>query len=301
MFQLPNMDWKSFYDEMINRAKEYIRIGYWDIKEDELTLWLSNFLSDEEKFFSSLLIYRIIYRNKYPRLSMYNYIINILLPENLKKHNIYTINTLEEFHNDLKHNPWKLHFKFSTISEIDECASKSGFQILREFRLRGSFHAKLEVTKQNIKNLDKNEIKAIILFDDIMGSGEQFDTYIQSIKEEAKDFLFIYCPLVAHKDGLKLIADKNYQNILILPVEIIDEKYSFFHNCFSPKIAENIDMKELEIFYIDFIKKNTKLKKDLLGKDNQALCYIFDMATPNNTLPIFWYDEENKWNRIFPR
>jgi len=300
MYVLPD-EWEQFYYEMCNRAKIYIKINYWDITEENLLLWLKNFSTDHEKFLSALLIYRIIYRNKSSRLSMYHHIIEIIIPNILSQHDIFHIDNIDNFHSLLKNDPWLLPFKFSTISDVDNSPSKSGPQVLREFRREGNFHKKLETSFNELANLDKQRIKAIILFDDIMGTGEQFKTYLDKVSPFFKDFLFIYCPLVAHQNGINNVTDK-YSNVIIAPVEIVDEKYSFFKKDFLPKIAENIDLNNLENFYIKFMHTNTKLpKKDYFAKDKQSLTYIFNLSTPNNTLPIFWYEEENQWEKFFPR
>ncbi len=298
MFSLPK-EWESFYVEMQTRAKSYIRINYWNISEEELALWLSNFQTNEEKFLSAIIIYRLIYRNEQSRLSMYHHIIEILLPSILKEKEIYAIDSLDQFHYDLKHSFHNIPFRFATIEGVDGKASKSGHEILRNFVRKGSFHSSLEISINHIKNLNPTEIKAIILFDDIMGTGEQFDTYLQNFQSELENFILIYCPLTSHVDAMDYI-NKKYPDVIVSPVEILDNQYTFFDKSFMPKITENIDMNEFKKFYCNFIKSKTKLKRNLLGKGNQALSYIFDVSSPNNSLPILTYEDEN-WHKLFPR
>lgn len=298
MYDLPK-EWESFYTEMHTRAKSYIRIDYWDISEEELDLWLSNFQSDEEKFLSAIIIYRLIYRNEQPRLSMYHHIIEILLPSILEEKGIYTATSLDQFHHDLKHSFHNIPFRFATIEGVDGRASKSGHEILRNFARKGSFHSSLEISINNIETLDPDNTKAIILLDDIMGTGEQFDTYLQNFQSKLENFTLIYCPLSAHIDAINYISSK-YPDVIVSPVEILEHKYTFFDSSFIPKIAENIDMDEFKEFYCNFAKSKTKLRRGLLGKGDQALTYIFDVSSPNNSLPILTYEDEN-WHKLFPR
>lgn len=298
MYDLPK-EWESFYTEMVSRAKSYIQIHYWNISEEELDLWLSNFRIDEEKFLAAIIIYRLIYRNEQPRLSMYHHIIEILLPSILKKQGVYTVASLDQFHHDLKHSFHNIPFRFTTIEGVDGRTSKSGHEILRSFVRKGSFHSSLETSISNIENLDHGKIKAIILFDDIMGTGEQFDTYLQTFQSTLENFILIYCPLTAHVDAIKHIKSK-YPHVIVSPVEILEKQYTFFDSSFMPKIAENIDMDEFKAFYSSFMKSRTKLRKELLGKEDQALTYIFDVSSPNNSLPILTYEDEN-WHKLFPR
>ena len=39
----------------------------------------------------------------------------------------------------------------------------------------------------------------------------------------------------------------------------------------------------------------------IYGKNKQALTYFFFFFTPNNSLPIFWYEKDSEWECIFPR
>ncbi len=298
MYDLPE-EWESFYTEMCKRAKDYIRISYWDITEEDLDLWLFNFKEDEEKFLSAIIIYRLIYRNEQPRLSMYHHIIEVLLPSILEEQGIYVVSSLDQFHYDLQHSFNNIPFKFATIENVDTKASKSGHEILRNFARKGSFHSSLEISINNIEDLDTEKTKAIILLDDIMGTGEQFDTYLQTFQSKLEKFTLIYCPLTAHIDAISYIRDK-YPDVIVSPVEILEQNYTFFDSSFMPKIAENINMDEFKEFYCSFIKSKTKLKKILLGKEDQALTYIFDVSSPNNSLPILTYADEN-WNKLFPR
>ncbi len=298
MYDLPE-EWESFYTEMYKRAKDYIRISYWNINEEDLDLWLSNFKEDREKFLSSLIIYRLIYRNEQPRLSMYHHIIEILLPSILEEKGIYVVTSLDQFHYDLQHSFHNIPFRFATIESVDKKASKSGHEILRNFARMGSFHSSLETSIDTVEDLDTEKVKAIILLDDIMGTGEQFETYLKKFKSKLENFILIFCPLAAHIDAISYIGDR-YPDVIVSPVEVLEQEYTFFDSSFMPKIAENIDMAVLEGYYRSFVMSKTKLRKNLLGKEDQALSYIFDVSSPNNSLPILTYEDEN-WDKLFPR
>lgn len=297
MITLPD-EWEYFYEEMIERATQFIRIDYWDITEDDLNLWLQNFKSKEEKFLSGLLIYRLTYRNETAMLSMYHFIIEMLLPEILDKHNIHTIDSISSFHHTLKHNPWSLQFRFSTIDNVDNNPAKSGAHLLRLFQRKGSFHKQLQISTHMLSTLPEN-IKSIILFDDITGTGEQFCTYMENVKEYKEKFLFIYCPLAAHEDAITNIA-ATHPECIVLPVELFNQNHSFFSNALLPQIAENIKEDDLKNLYLETMKNKTKRKENNLGRGEQALVHLFAMSSPNNSLPILTHHEET-WNNLFAR
>lgn len=299
MFELPD-EWEAFYEDMIGRAKQYIVIKYWDISEDDFLLWLQNFETDHQKFLAAIIIYRIIYRNINPMLSMFRYISDIILPNVLEELHIYTIDSLESFHNKLKEG-YGVPILFSAIEDVDGQTGKSGSTIIREFARKGSFHNRLKVSAQNFKDIDRSKIKMVVLFDDIMGTGEQFNTFLKKYYQDLEDLVCLYTPLTATSLGLKSFNNDEYPNVIIKPVEILDENYSFFKKKFMPKIAENIDIEDLLHVYEDLVKSKTRLtSNNILGRESLALTYIFSVSTPNNTLPIFSYNDKN-WNAIFPR
>ncbi len=298
MFELPS-EWKEFYDDMKESAIKYIKINFWDIQEEDFLLWLRNFETDHEKFLSALIIYRLIYRNNVSMLSMYQYIVDIILPTELNKLEILEIASLDQFHNNLVKGSG-LPLRFSTVENVDRETGKSGSTILREFARHGSFHNRLKVSAEELSEIDRSLCKIVVLFDDIMGTGEQFNTYLEKFYADTKGLILLYCPLSATKTALESFNYEKYPTVRIIPVEILDERYNFFNKEFMPKIVESIDLEKLEAMYIDLIHKKTKLTNELYGRGDLALTYLFSVSTPNNTLPILWYTDES-WNHLVPR
>ena len=299
MLVLPD-NWESFYKEMIDRSKIYINNSYWGITEVQLALWLKNFKSNEEKFLSALIIYRLMYRNIKPRISMYKHIIQVILPTILEKHGLYNENSLEVFLKKIEVNPWDLPFKFSTIIGVDKKISKSGPQLLREFRREGFFHPDLEIAPDELPIKDP-KIKALVLFDDFLGTGKQFKKFYKKIQDNVKNLLIIYCPLAAHSEGIAKLASI-YPHIIVEPVELLNKNYHFFDKTYMPKLAENLDIEDLKKVYINMLTKTKLPKKDYFGYGNQALTYIFNFSSPNNSLPILtYYDIDILWEKLFSR
>lgn len=293
-------NWVSFYEEMIKRATVYIKNQYWAIDENTLALWLNNFQKDDEKLLSALIIYRLIYRNKKPMLSMYNHIIQAILPSILEKLALYNETSIDSFINKIETNPWGLNFRFSTITEVDASPSKSGAQLLREFKRDGPFHEKMLFSISNLPVIDP-KIKALVFFDDFMGTGEQFDIMLENIKDKINDIQIIYCPLAAHADGIAFI-EKKYPSIILAPVEILDDNYNFFNKAHMPKLLENFDINTLKKTYYSLLAKTKLDERKFLGRGEQALTYIFSLSSPNNSLPILTYrDQEINWERLFAR
>jgi len=297
MFELPE-EWEEFCSDMHNRAIKYIRINHWDIAEDDFLLWYKNFDTNHEKFLAAIIIYRIIYRNKLSILSMYQYIIDLIIPKVLKNNSIH-IGTMDDFHKTLERG-YGSSILFSTIENIDQGTGKSGSTILRDFARYGSFHNDLKVSAEKLKDVDRNKNKVIVLFDDIMGTGEQFNTFLEKFYLDTEELILLYCPLAATTIALESFDYIKYPRVIIEPVEKLDTRYNFFNEEFMPKIIENIDINNLIGLYERMMKQKTKLKKGLMGRGDLGLTYIFSVSTPNNTLPILFYNDD-LWNHLVPR
>ncbi len=296
MFNLPS-EWETFYEDMKKTALKYIKINFWEIEEDDFLLWLQNFETNEEKFIAALLIYRLIYRNKAALLSMYNYIIDIILPNELSPFGI-EFPPLDELHAKLE-NGRELQLRFSTIEGVDKQTGKSGSTILRYFERNGGFHKRLKISANMLKGIDRNSCKVVVLFDDMMGTGEQFNLYLEKYYKDCEGLIVLYCPLSATRHAIESFNSEKYSNVIISPVEILDEQYKFFNISFMPKIAEDIDLEELRSIYTNLMERKTKIK-ELFGRSGQELTYVFVDSTPNNTLPALWYSDDI-WTPLVPR
>ncbi|WP_435891956.1 phosphoribosyltransferase-like protein, partial [Klebsiella pneumoniae] len=70
-------------------------------------------------------------------------------------------------------------------------------------------------------------IKAIVFFDDMLGSGTQIDTFMKETNLDELGKKIIFIPFAALRDSTIRIQSK-YKNLIIRPVEYLDENHSFF-------------------------------------------------------------------------
>lgn len=160
----------------------------------------------------------------------------------------------------------------------------------------------------NIKNLESiNKNAIIVLLDDFSGTGESFKKfYEQRIKEivnQKKDI--IVCALtVAYMENAK----KRLK---------IECGIDIYGDCYRPAFVRRGSVFGYEKNMVqvrDFcFKKGEMLFPDWRTEELKPLGYLnsqslvcFEHTTPNNTLPILWFDDyiqntQNKWNAIFPR
>lgn len=302
-------DYLEFYDEVVRKSYALIELNYISgITKKNLNLWLDNFKTKEEKYFSSLLLDSIIYRNKNAIISLTMRIIQTILPNILEKLDIYKFKSIKEWEEKLISDvSYKgLPFIFSTIDTVDGKCGKSGHELIRLL-------SKNEIINRNL-TLDLNfskpnqSCKTVIFLDDLLGSGKQFEDFIKLNLDKLSDIdNIIYCPLVAHETGLKRIKEFSLEiskRIYVYPAEKINEKYNFFYQKLNN--SKSIDGINLDRDIIEFHEKlmiNNNLVKDvneIYGFGSLGLLYFFETGIPNNTLPIL-RNQTKDWNRLIYR
>ncbi|HFZ1638145.1 hypothetical protein KS910_28110, partial [Klebsiella pneumoniae] len=215
-------------EAIIEQSKKLIKIGYWDnVKVSVLQRWLDNFKDEKEKYLAASVLSELIYRNRETVTSMGYNIFSIILPQILEELDIYHIEDIEKWMNDInspKH-ARNLPFRTSVINNVDSKVTKSG-DVIHTFLQRDFFDKNLGVKVENIEKLPPR-IKAIVFFDDMLGSGTQIDTFMKETNLDELGKKIIFIPFAALRDSTIRIQSK-YKNLIIRPVEYLDENHSFF-------------------------------------------------------------------------
>jgi hypothetical protein len=150
-------------EAIIEQSKKLIKIGYWDnVKVSVLQRWLDNFKDEKEKYLAASVLSELIYRNRETVTSMGYNIFSIILPQILEELDIYHIEDIEKWMNDInspKH-ARNLPFRTSVINNVDSKVTKSG-DVIHTFLQRDFFDKNLGVKVENIEKLPPR-IKAIV-------------------------------------------------------------------------------------------------------------------------------------------
>ncbi|WP_411953164.1 hypothetical protein [Aeromonas caviae] len=291
------------YDNVLEIAERLIKLRYWDGFEiNNLNNWLSNFKSDEERYLSAGILLSLIYRNEKSISSFAANIIQIKIPNILLKNNIYNINSLDDWHNKLTRGDTSLPIRFSTIDD-DTLPGKSGDALYRAIQ-RKFFHKTLGIKCHNIDTTIQKypHVKAVFLFDDILGTGEQFEEFVSNLDLENKNIKFFYFPLAGIESSAKILNDR-YQNIRVLPVEILTDAQSLFSSENHSFKINNVQptSEELKNFYLNMCKERKIKTKMKIGHGDFALTYVFKDSVPNNNIALLWYDEKSVWTKLTGR
>ncbi len=308
-FKAPN-GYLDFYDEIIKKSHKLIDIGYWDkIETRKLNKWLENFKTDEEKYLSALILYKLVYRNDKAIDSMISKLFHITIPNILEKYNIYPLNmTMDEWREKLRKPGSKevINFLFSTI--VSEELGDSGNDYMR--RLREKFVVKELICR--ITDTKRRHHKSLIFIDDIIGTGKQVSTFLKKYKAELKEYdNLVFTPLIAHKKGIESIKQEfnnlGYKNnIIIEPQEmIISDNYMLDFETNENDYFDGLNTSDdLKIFYESVVDKNQLVKKssEFFGFGNLGLTIMFATGIPDNTLPIIRNTgEDNAWIPLYEK
>jgi hypothetical protein len=308
-FKAPN-NYLDFYNEMVRKSEKLIEIGYWDkIEIRKLHEWLSNFSTEEEKYLSSLILYKLVYRNDKTIDSMLNKLFHITIPNLLEEHEIYPLNmSMDDWRNKLRDKGFKNvgNFLFSTI--ISDELGDSGNDYIR--RLREKFVVKELICKVSDRKIRHH--KALIFIDDILASGTQINTFLTTYKDDLIQYEYlIFTPLIAHKKGIEKIKIKFHElkytnNLIIKPLEIItcDNHMLDFKIKNDGYFDSQNSLGDLEDFYVSLVntKKLKQKKEGNFGFGNLGLNLIFSTGIPDNTIPLIrCKNDDDSWNPLYEK
>lgn len=159
----------------------------------------------------------------------------------------------------------------------------------------------------NLKNLTGIKKNAVIaLLDDFSGTGESIQKYYEkNVKPMVEGKPITICALtVAFMEKAKgyLKAKCGFEVYGDLSKPAFMRRSSVFGYEKNMILVRDFCFKKGEMLFPDW--KNMDLKP--LGYKNSQALVCFEHTTPNNTLPILWFEDaipgaEKKWNAIFPR
>lgn len=174
-----------------------------------------------------------------------------------------------------------------------------------QFRFAENLFEKIYIEEEPVTQLKDPGITRYIFIDDFCGSGKQAKKYsneiVTTIKDLKPDSIVAYHVAFGTSAGIKAVRDLNtFDNVECL-IEL-DGSFKCFSNItryFNPndELFNRDSSKDMAL------RNGIKLwQKHPLGFDDSQLMIGFPHNTPNNTLPIFWFEKaEIPWKAIFKR
>lgn len=280
----------------------------WAWDSDQYTKWLSNFEEGEERLNAMFLLSKFMY---FDNDTIRELMIRIF-DDLYKRPIIYGIREQNGWTKEksIIENAFKEALSKTRFLSIGN-PSESSAHLLYFFRQENYLNRELFISPHELfthikegddihAELKTEGIERIVLLDDFCGSGKQATTFhdqlVKYIKENAPQIFLSYYALFAIEEGLK-----NVQNLSFDQVEavfVLDESYKCFSENSRFFIDKDADLKEPCKEMSERYGK--KISSNPLGYKDCQMLIGFHHNTPNNTLPIFW-QENNGWNPIFKR
>lgn len=297
--------------------------------------WLSNF-TEAEKTYALFLLSRMMYFNayniRYLLKALYRDLYRYPIIEKIRKDNF---DTLDE---DFIEESFQEELKMTRFIGVGN-PSESGVHLLYYFRQENKIPKSLFVNTDDViyqsTNLNKHieekndllDVKHFVFIDDLCGSGTQatsndsnVNRCVKHLKKFAPHAEISYLMIFGVKDGVDVVKKSELYNHVHALVEL-DESYKCFgqksryfseDEMFFKKETHEMALRHGQNIVRYMMSKEGWNNADpyyeyyvrhrALGWGDCQLLLSFHHNTPDNTLPIIWFDEDfSIWTPIFKR
>lgn len=292
-------NWPEYKQMVLDKIQFLCKTGVWPFDNHKFLAWLNNFDVKEEEYMMISFIDSLIIRSNSMMKVSYSRLFHGELRQYLISEGIIPEHTISEWKKKLKNRGLNNEIRFLGVKTNKDAQGESGPIIYRSLS---------DLVNTNFYTYDPGrECKALILIDDCVGSGNQFDSEFSSAFELNKmleKIHIIYCPLIAYDRGLARLREL-YPKLKIMPAEIIDSSYGLFDNSFEFFRNDGINTLENAKKYFEAMKKKYAPRmQHWFGYGDIGLPLVFEWGCPNLTPAVFWMnDSPNKlpWNQLFKR
>ncbi|HTA06080.1 MAG TPA: ATP-binding protein, partial [Solirubrobacteraceae bacterium] len=192
------------------------------------------------------------------------------------------------------------------ISYLGE-VGKSGVRYARLYADENGIYTDQVVEHGKLpERLVHDQVRALVLIDDLIGSGEQASEFLRELDNKVGGMLekrgvkCVFVALCGFADAERRVADVIAE--LRMPVELhICDVLGEEDRCFSECSAAFEDPAErAEARGIAESEGKRLQRRQPLGYRNVQATVVFEDSCPNSTLPILW-ESRGKWRALFPR
>lgn len=325
------MEKEEYIEKLFDRIK-VLNETLWEgrVRKSNINQWLENFETNEEKLHALHLLSEFVYygsvQMRHLLKSLYRDLYKYPLIENIRRANS---DSLDASIIELEFKKVELKTKFFGVGN----PSESGAHMLYFFRQENKLSKKLFINSDEIfirtgvpLQLKDPDIEYYVFIDDFCGTGSQVTTEvtlkdnISNIKKLNSNAKIFYLMLFGTSKGISNVRKSGMFDHVDAVIEIdktfrcfdTDSRYFDSKNTFVDKAQSKLmALKYGTPLIKDVIEKETPLtgaeldaaaSRNALGFRDCQLLLGFHHNTPDNTLPIIWYDETGlPWTPIFKR
>ena len=191
--------------------------------------------------------------------------------------------------------------------------AKSGAHYARQFAKANRIHSTKVIPPEGLGQTfrDKQEdgISAIVIVDDMIGTGNTLTEYLDLYAERLHQlgigsavplFVCVFCATVEGETKVRLYLERTFEDCDLEVCEILDER----HYAFGEELAFWDSKAEKDRVKSMVMNLGARVdKRRPLGYREQGLLLTFSQNCPNNSLPILYSNGKgaSQWTPLFPR
>lgn len=302
-FSIPK-DGGIFITDINDRCATLIDLGIWEgMSRTQLAAWLTNFETDAEKYFAACVLDSLIYRSEAQTISLIQQLLQRTF--SYAAQHLPLVGTSEADWIDLlRKDASDPRIRLVPVVREDDPPTKSAHHILRLMKRKFQVDERWIVYARHLVSTLPLDLEAIFFIDDFLATGDQFHYFFEneSLRSLIGRVHLAYLPLVGYVEGIKRL-ETEYSRLLVRPVEILDNTHRLFHiecECFDDGTNTASDA---ATFYYDLLaRRGINLTGSARrGHGGLELAYSFVHASPDNCLPILWWDKSPSWKPLFNR
>lgn len=290
----------SVVESTKRRSLQLIKLGIWAIETARFNSWFQQFCGPQEQFFAACVLNRLIFRS--PRqfeaalCAMYRGDVGRYLVPNESDSAIENL---------ISSRRQPSFFLVPVIGNTDP-PTKSGPYVLRRLsRLMDVKNRWMRWPEYAREKIASGAVDAIVFVDDFSGTGTQFSKFFKAwgFDGVGADKTLIYAPVIAHEDSIEHLAGE-FPQLKIVCSERLSRGHSLFAEGVWPEFSRGkVSSGAAREWYEQFARERSLLPKtnaSCLGFGDLALTVGFAHSTPNNSLPLLWY-ESDEWTPLLDR
>lgn len=292
-------DSSLFVSQVHHRAHHFVQSGIWQsVEEARLTNWIRQFEQYGAELLGAVLLDNLILKSKPQFKAM-----------------LSTLMTCAELCVDMRHDRELVEIlsrqkdpgvRLAPAISLQQPPTKSGFYVLRllqrMYRIKDDWLA----WPQRFAEMPET-VKTLIIVDDFLGSGDQFSDFVtlsnlNELHIKRPDLRIVYLVAAAHQSGIDVLRH-DFSFVEVICGDVLTDDFHLFDGTkLNQRYRTNVSV-ELKAQYLTLMKSAgmpSSGKVHPFGYNQQGVCYAFEHSTPNNTLPIYWYETPN-WTTLLDR
>jgi hypothetical protein len=304
-FALPH-NGLTYIEEVLGRCRDLIQCGVWaGLHAARLRRWLTNFRTDEEKYFAACILDNLIYRSEQQTVSLIRQLLQRTLAD-LTRQDPTPLGAVRDWLTLLRTDPRGTDPRLRLVALVqrDDPPTKSAHVIARLMKRYLHINESWIITPWSVSPSAKKGTQVFVYIDDFLGTGDQFSEIVglEKLGPTFDATYSAYAPLAAHVRGITTLRN-SYPHLRVAPVEVLSEDYSLF----SPKsltFDDGVNTPEAaERFYSALVASRgiTLYGCDRRGYGGLELAYTFSHGVADNCLPILWYPHSADWQPLLDR